>query len=531
MTKAVFRVSAPSRSCSVCGADFAPRGPNQRICRQKDANGKLTECGRAAQKIRWYRAALRPSIAEKYGMSAATVESRLKSLLAGVRDADAFAVPRGAGGGSRRKSLAGQPVIGVTEKREPIIAVDEGEVIGQQCSICGEIFDGPPGACGESACRLARRKAKNRAYHQAHKVRRIANITEARRRRVAARQDPWATPAPPWDGHLPGAVLPIDIFPGAPVPGSLGPALHGVLTGILRGDRGHDSTRPEWSLLLVGEATTSGWAVWLPIEDDVARVRGKMFDVTLRGVSCRLAVGRGVALRLKPPHIDATGRHRVRLTTITPVCMRSLGSHGRSYRSYPQTPTIWSALASVADRIGLVLPDPTTIGVVRVSHATAPVSASLNRARGIRAVGWEGDVVLDVNPLGRWLVEVAARIGLGGRTAYGFGRVVVRDEPAQKDTPVPSLAPWEVVVEQAAEKFGRRMGIGIDEARAGVAALVEQATFERFGSNGYEVWRAGDVLLVAQPTTMRLLRVVDVVDDTPAADEHPIADLWREHAA
>jgi hypothetical protein len=40
--------------------------------------------------------------------------------------------------------------------------------------------------------------------------------------------------------------------------------------------------------------------------------------------------------------------------------------------------------------------------------------------------GWSGSVVVETNAVGRWLLECAGRgLGLGGRTAFGFGRVRV----------------------------------------------------------------------------------------------------------
>jgi CRISPR/Cas system endoribonuclease Cas6 (RAMP superfamily) len=45
-----------------------------------------------------------------------------------------------------------------------------------------------------------------------------------------------------------------------------------------------------------------------------------------------------------------------------------------------------------------------------------------------RVRGWMGSVTVETSAMGVWLLEVAAELGLGGRVAYGFGRVSVTVE-------------------------------------------------------------------------------------------------------
>lgn len=523
MTKAIFRRTATTRECAVCGAAFMPAGPLQIVCRQKTDDGALTLCARTAQRLRWRRANLPPEKAAKYGMTTETMRARFDELLATVHNPAAFDAPARPGK-PRRVSLAGAPTVGVTEEGETIYALADGsEVVGWPCPHCSDPSD-RRGACVKVTCLREQRRKVNRDWCEAHKDEHTAKVLAARKRRKGdtppaaepvppsgprEKPGPWTTPPPAWEGPLPGAVLPIDVDIPIGHPEKLGSALHAVLTGILRQGQGHDPARPEWSLLLVGEQTSSGWAVWLPDEADVQAVRGRTFEASIRSRACRVTLGARAALRLKAPAVTQTGRHRVRLTTLTPVSMRTRG--GKALRAVPQTCTLWTALTVVAKQIGLALPDPTAIGIVRVSHATESVTMTLNQKRGLVATGWSGDVVLDVNPLGRWLLDVATRIGLGGRTAYGLGRITVRDEAVYDDyATTPSPEPWEVVFDGAAEKFAARVDMDLDEAKHALAALAAQATYYGERPNGHEAWRAGDLTLIVQPTTLRTLRVIDV---------------------
>lgn len=519
MTKAIFRLNAKPKACAVCGKSYAPLQPTQIVCKKQQADGSLSPCAVAARDIRWCRANIAPEKAAKYQMTAKGMRKRLDNLLMRVHDRAAFDVPVGASR-PRRVSLAEAKMANKTHLGESIYLLADGtEMIGWPCLICKDPSD-RRGACIKPECQRAARRKKNVAKRP-------------------KKSDPWTTPPPVWEGPLPGAVLPITATPRPTTRADiLGAALHGALTQILRAGRGHDPQRPEWSLLLVGAAAPSGWAVWLPDDADVTAVSSRSHASHLYGEPTTLTFGEYTTVRLRAPRVEQIGRHRVRITTVTPICMRGAGIDGNRYRGYPQTTTLWTALSQVAQRIGLTLPDATQVGIVRVSHDTHTVKVPLKRGKNnLIVTAWSGDVVVDVNPLGRWLLEVAARIGFGGRTAFGFGRIAVRDEVAVTSAPVPSPAPWEVVVDQAARKFGARMGINDDEARVVLFSLVEAATFERETVSGYEVWRAGDVLLVVQPTTLRILRVIDVIFETkatmaPSAEKVGVVEeLWKRHAA
>lgn len=330
-------------------------------------------------------------------------------------------------------------------------------------------------------------------------------------------KDRWLTPPPSWEGSLPGTVLPLHLTPEFTAPLKLGTGLHAVLTRILRDRQGHGPTA-EWSLLFVGtEKSPSGWAVWIPKAEDVEAIRGKPYLVSLRGRSCTLIAGEKISMRLRAPVVTEVERHRVKLTTITPVNIRS---NGKAVRPAPSTPSLWTALQNVAERIGLPIADPTEIGVLVISHNTEPVRVTLNQAKNLTTVGWMGDVYLDVNPLGRWLLEVAARLGLGGRNAYGLGRIELSP---MRLPPLPPERPRaeEMVTETAVEKLAERWSIGRDAALATLFESGWESTLVRSRQKQCDIRKAGDLYLVVQYVTMGWPRVLDVFfedreEDRPA---------------
>jgi CRISPR/Cas system endoribonuclease Cas6 (RAMP superfamily) len=79
-------------------------------------------------------------------------------------------------------------------------------------------------------------------------------------------------------------------------------------------------------------------------------------------------------------------------------------------------------------RIGLLV-DPDTVRLELVERATIPSTLNLagrtGRLGNMR--GWVGHVIVDCNAPAHWLLEVAARIGFGGTTSFGFGRIKVSE--------------------------------------------------------------------------------------------------------
>lgn len=64
---------------------------------------------------------------------------------------------------------------------------------------------------------------------------------------------------------------------------------------------------------------------------------------------------------------------------------------------------------------------------IAAANATTVSSAlKIGYERGVVGASW-GSLIVECNATGRWLLDCAALVGLGGKTAFGFGRVRVED--------------------------------------------------------------------------------------------------------
>jgi hypothetical protein len=62
----------------------------------------------------------------------------------------------------------------------------------------------------------------------------------------------------------------------------------------------------------------------------------------------------------------------------------------------------------------------------RTAYTEVPVGGKYADERRGTIGGWQGQVVIEANAVAAWLLLCAARVGLGGRTALGFGSVEAR---------------------------------------------------------------------------------------------------------
>lgn len=239
--------------------------------------------------------------------------------------------------------------------------------------------------------------------------------------------NPWLAGAPPYGTHLPGISMSIDVRPVPKWPIELRNTrgLHGALSTILlKGEDAHHQRFPFWFL----RPWQSGWSVhWFHFRGP--ELANGLFHVPVydRPSSVKL----GPAVRLRAPVVTKRGRQRVRLETVTPISIRCDG--GATSCGRPTAKALVSALGveflrriqpfdgwaeHVEPRIRIEVEE------IRTHPVVIPIGGKIQRVPG-----FEGSVDLEVNAVGRWLLEAASRIGFGGRVAYGFGCIRMTELP------------------------------------------------------------------------------------------------------
>lgn len=325
--------------------------------------------------------------------------------------------------------------------------------------------------------------------------------------------DPWSIPPPVYPTtHLPGAMLGLAFDPRREIPLREMRLMHAVVTNLL--DTKHSSTAPLWSLLYVGNLTTSGWAIYLHNAEHVAQLAHHTFPVTISGRDARTALLTFSApTRLRSP-VAKAGPTAVELESVTPVSVQKSAMGGKSSYARPTTRSMHSALLSVARRLGIhIAPADVVLRILRreVTSTGINMGGKLN-AHGV-VYGWTGKVAVELNPAGRWLADVAALIGIGGKTAMGFGRVRMREMVVQRPgpPPLPTDLSMAGVADQAIVSYRERIDPNASVVRAidVIADMLDRAEFVGMVEGGPE-----PVEMWIDPTTrIRLLahRLSDLV--------------------
>lgn len=192
--------------------------------------------------------------------------------------------------------------------------------------------------------------------------------------------------------------------------------LHAALTAAI--GRGHarpsHCTAADWSL--VPWTAPSGWAVAWWSEADAAALAGTARPSRIGAVDCTLALGNRVRMHVPPAYVP--GVHLARLTLRTPLVVQS---EGRTItRRTADSATITSAAWTLARKLG-VHPEALAVSVLddRTHVEAVDYRGKLGRVEGV-----VGTVDVVCNAPARWLLECASRgLGMGGRTAFGCGRV------------------------------------------------------------------------------------------------------------
>mgnify|MGYP006921365049 CR=1 FL=1 len=254
-----------------------------------------------------------------------------------------------------------------------------------------------------------------------------------------ADRDPWKLPAPARRVPPVGRLFDVRVLGGDAGLYTLANAtlMHGVLTALADPADGREvrfSAWPErgcWAMLLDPSCEREGFG---------GRTHRARVGRTWRDV----VVSEGWTV--DPPVPRAPGRHRVEVETASAVVIRA-GAEGRAHgeaderrtRTAPDAASLSSALATtLLARLGWPPRSAGVVPVTVVSADTRPAAVPLREVGygGAGKVpkiggdgfmrGWEGSLVVETSAMGAWLFELAKCVGLGGRVAYGFGRVDVR---------------------------------------------------------------------------------------------------------
>lgn len=238
--------------------------------------------------------------------------------------------------------------------------------------------------------------------HPEHRGRREAPVT-------APERAPWFAPVGEQPEHVAWGVS-LEGIPGT----SPARLVHGLVSRLVGVDHAQVA---RWALAMPTGAHGSGWGVVLFRRDDAERLAGRAERVRVGSREHDLHTG--PVIRLRAPAAPSRGKHRVTVDAMTPV------SHlvdGRTRPIYaPTVQTITGALGDVAQRLGVSVG---RIHVAAVECATVPDRVTLGGHMG-SVPGWVGRITVVCNAPAAWLLACARHTGLGGRVAFGMGRVRV----------------------------------------------------------------------------------------------------------
>ncbi len=335
---------------------------------------------------------------------------------------------------------------------DPVPLPGGGETLAR-CAVCGAGFiprDRSQRTCACAECRdaLTARTdaARSKRTHARHRSYRLARMALR-----AAGRDPATVPAletlrgrgdvpgwrelvgiapapasPPPTGAPWGAAVgtqPEHVAWGVSLDGIPGAAPARLVHGLVSRLVGVDHTQvARWALAMPTGARGSGWGAVLFHRDDAERLAGRAERV--RVGACEHDLRMGPVVRLRAPAAPARGKHRVTVDAVTPV------SHlvdGRTRPIYaPTVRTILGACADIAQRLGVSVG---RLHIAEVTCATTPERVVLGGHVG-PVPGWVGRVTVTCNAPAAWLLACARHAGLGGRVAFGMGRVRVEVQRA-----------------------------------------------------------------------------------------------------
>lgn len=248
----------------------------------------------------------------------------------------------------------------------------------------------------------------------------INHMAARRGRRMSAKtgRGEWEMAAPVLE-YIPGGCVPIALECGYRFEHWQLASLHGMLTRITGP---HAPNNPVFSLFPWGKGC--GWAVYIRDLDLARSIAMRTHIVEFNDRDQEFALG--CLVRVKAPVVK-TGAWRLRITAVTPVHCRSAG--GTVHYTAPTSNNLKGTLeAFTARRLG-IKPEKHDVQVRLLDSTAFPDRVNLagNGHKLGEISGWSGSVDVEVNALGRLLLECAALgMGLGGKSAFGFGRIKVQ---------------------------------------------------------------------------------------------------------
>lgn len=234
---------------------------------------------------------------------------------------------------------------------------------------------------------------------------------------------PWHAPSPVLTSRAIGAAMALT-SPGERYALTDAAVWHGVATALTRDPHAPAAPFSAWP----GEAC---WWLWTRSAGAITHLSGRRLVQRIgRREHAVVTVGAAHPCVLPPPR--GTGRYRVTIQADTPVAVRCYG--GAVVRSSPDSTSLASTLAqTLAPRVlGRPLRvEDVAVRVVRDLSVPARVRGTPSEGPRRRAFqdGWAGQVEVEASGLAAWLMECAVLVGLGGRTAFGMGRVRVEVSP------------------------------------------------------------------------------------------------------
>lgn len=240
----------------------------------------------------------------------------------------------------------------------------------------------------------------------------------------------WRLPCPDLGPVLPGRVVAIR-FPEYDRRGDAWPyhrrhvrTIHGAVTTLTRDPH---AQHPAFALWL--DPSSRQWWARLP-ESSARMVAERRFVHALGDRSTEIRTGPALATETPAPLREPC---RVRVRAVSPVVIRA--NAGRLTRTECEAGNISSSLGStLAPRLGLPILHRDLVPCRVAEDGSEPWSGRIDVPGRGKCVGgdgvirgWTGTVTLECAPLTAWLLACAVALGLGGRTAFGFGRIAMED--------------------------------------------------------------------------------------------------------